>query len=122
MKVTRFGARTLSLTAAHFAPMLAMDSKVTLPKDLFGGLTTKTFKANRDKLLAGVRGAVDGKLRTGLALDASMKDFAKAIDAFNDDMTTGMDEPVPEDKVAELEKIAALEPAKGIAEPGSTYD
>jgi ADP-ribose pyrophosphatase YjhB (NUDIX family) len=121
-KATRFGAMTLSITAAHVAPLLAMDSKVTLPKELFAPLTTKNFKANRDKLLAGVRSAIDGKLRKGLALDGSMQNFAKAIDAFNENMTAGVDEPAPEDKQAELDKTAAVEPAKAITEPGATYD
>jgi uncharacterized protein len=122
MKATRFGAQTLSIVAAQIAPLLAMDSKVTLPKDLFAPLTTKNFKASREKLLAGVRAAVDGKLRKGLALDGSMQNFAKAIDSFNENMAGGMDEPAPEDKTAEMDKVAAVEPAKGISEPGSTYD
>jgi uncharacterized protein len=121
-KATRFGAMTLSITAAAIAPLLAMDQKVTLPKDLFAPLTTKNFKGSRDKLLAGVRTAIDGKLRPGLALDGSMQNFAKAIDAFNENMTAGIDEPAPEDKQAELDKTAAVEPAKAITEPGSTYD
>jgi ADP-ribose pyrophosphatase YjhB (NUDIX family) len=121
-KVTRFGAMTLSLTAASIAPLLAMDSRVTLPKDLFAPLTTKNFKDSRVKLLAGVRTAIDGKLRKGLALDASMEQFAKAIDAFSDDLVDGVDEPAPEDKQAAIEKIATVEPAKAITEPGSTYD
>ncbi len=122
MKATRFGAMTLSMTAAAIAPLLAMDQKVTLPVDLFKGLTTKNYKEGRDKLLAGVRSAVDGKLRNGIALDGSMQNFAKAIDAFNENMTAGVDEPAPEDKQAEVDKTAAVEPAKAIAEPGSTYD
>lgn len=122
MKATRFGAMTLSLTAAAISPLLAMDQKITLPKSLFIPLTTKNFKEHRTALLAGVRGAVDGKLRKGLALDASMSDFAKALDTFTDDVTTGVDEPAPEDKQGEMDKVAAVEPAKAIAEPGSTYD
>jgi ADP-ribose pyrophosphatase YjhB (NUDIX family) len=121
-KVTRFGAMTLSLVAGAIAPLLAMDQKVTLSKDLFAPLTTKNFKTSREALLSGVRTAIDGKLRSGIALDATMKDFAKAVDAFSDDMTAGIDEPAPEDKMADLDKMAAVEPAKGITEPGSTYD
>ncbi len=122
MKATRFGAMTLSLTAASIAPLLAMDQKIVLPKDLFAPLTTKNFKDSRDKLLSGVRSAVDGKLRTGIALDATMKDFANAIDAFTDDVTAGVDEPAPEEKASAMEAAAAVEPAKPIAAPGSTYD
>jgi len=121
-KVTRFGAMTLSITAASIAPLLAMDSRVTLPKDLFAPLTTKNFKDSRAKLLAGVRTAIDGKLRKGMALDASMEQLAKVIEAFSDDVTTGVDEPVAEAKLAEIEQAAAVQPAKGIAEEGSTYD
>lgn len=121
-KATRFGAMTLSVTAAAIKPLLAMDTKATLPKDLFAALTTKNFKDSKPKLLAGVRTAIDGKLRKGLALDASMQGLAKAIDAFTDDLTAGVDEPVPEDKTAEMDKVAAVEPPKAIAEPGSTYD
>lgn len=122
MKATRFGARTLSITAAVLAPQLAMDQKITLPSSLFAPLTTKNFKDHRDKLLSGVRSAVDGKLRKGLALDASMEGLAKAIDAFTDDLTSGMDEPAPEDKQSELDKTASLEAPKAITEPGATYD
>jgi hypothetical protein len=121
-KVTRFGAMTLSLAASSIAPLLAMDQKIVLPKDLFTGLTTKNFKAGRDKLLSGVRLAVDGKLRSGIALDASMQDFAKAIDAFNDDMTAGVDEPAPEAANPEIDKMASVEAPKGITQPGATYD
>jgi hypothetical protein len=121
-KATRFGAMTLSLVAAQIAPLLAMDQKATLSKDLFAPLTTKNFKDNRDKLLAGVRTAIDGKLRTGIALDSSMQNFAKAIDAFNDNMAGGIDEPAPEDAVTKMDSEAAIEPAKAITEPGATYD
>jgi len=121
-KATRFGAMTLSLVASSIAPLLAMDQKVTLSKDLFAPLTSKNFKDSREKLLGGVRSAIDGKLRTGIALDATMKDLAKVVDAFPDDIKAGIDEPAPEDKQSELDKMASVEPAKAIAEPGSTYD
>jgi hypothetical protein len=81
-KPTRMAALTLGLTAASIAPLLAMDSKVTLPKDLFSKITTKNFAASKAGLLAGVRSALQGKLRKGLALDATMEGLAKAIDAF----------------------------------------
>lgn len=121
-KATRFGAMTLAFTAAQVAPLLAMDSKANLSTALFAPLTTKTYKANRDKLLSGVRTAIDGKLRPGLALDASMEQLSKALDAFSDDMIQGVDEPAPEDKVEEMEEAAEVAPAKPIAEEGSTYD
>jgi hypothetical protein len=84
MKPTRFAALALSTTATAIAPMLAMDSKVTLPKDVFSKLTPKNFKDHKAALLASVRASVDGKLRKGLALDASMAGLAKAIDAFEE--------------------------------------
>lgn len=109
MKATRFGAVALSITAAHVAPLLAMDQKATLPVDLFKGLTSKNFKTGRDKLLAGVRLALDGKLRKGLALDGSMQNFAKAIDAFNENMSgAGVDEEAP--KPEEMENAATVGP------------
>jgi len=104
-KPTRIGALVLSSTAAAVAPLLAMDSKVTLPKDLFAGLTSKNIKANKAALLAGVRLALDGKLRKGLALDASMAGLAKAIDAFED-----MDDAVDEAGENDLEKVASVDP------------
>lgn len=124
-KATRFGAATLSLTAAKIAPLLAMDC--SLPKDLFLGLTTKNFKDNRSKLLAGVRTAVDGKLRTGLALDASIEDLAKAVDAFTDDLQEGIDTAAPEDKLAKIDEVAEISapeaaPAKAPGQEGATYD
>lgn len=120
-KATRFGAMTLSITATTIAPLLAMDQKVTLPKDLFIPLTTKNFKEGRDKLLSGVRSAIDGKLRSGIALDATIKDFANAIDTFKEDMVKGVDEPTEEDDPA-IEKMSQIEAPKAITEPGATYD
>jgi hypothetical protein len=109
MKATRFGAVALSITAAHVAPLLAMDQKATLPVDLFKGLTSKNFKTGREKLLAGVRLALDGKLRKGLALDGSMQNFAKAIDAFNENMSgAGVDEEAS--KPEEMENAATVGP------------
>lgn len=123
-KVTRFGARTLSIIAGAIAPQLAMDQSILISPKLLEGLTSKTYKANRDKLLNGVRLALDGgkKLRKGLALDATMKDLAKVVDAFPDDMESGMDEPAPEEANPAIEKMSSIEAPKGITEPGSTYD
>lgn len=122
MKVTRFGARSLSMTAAIFAPLIAMDQKIVFSKDLFAPLTSKNFKDSRAKLLSGVRSAVDGKLRTGIALDASMEQFAKALDTFQDDMTAGVDEEAPAEAVSQLDNAATVEPATAITSPGATYD
>jgi ADP-ribose pyrophosphatase YjhB (NUDIX family) len=109
-KATRFGAMTLSITAAAIAPLLAMDQKVTLPKDLFAPLTTKNFKGSRDKLLAGVRSAIDGKLRSGIALDGSMANFGKALDTFADNLAGGVDEEAPKERAEEMENAARVGP------------
>ncbi len=111
MKSSRFAAVVLAATAANVAPLLAMDSKLTLPVDLFKGLTSKNFKEHKTKLLDGVRAAVDGKLRKGLALDASMAGLAKAIDAFEELEK----ENAIED--ADLEEAAAVEPIAAVAAP-----
>jgi hypothetical protein len=121
-KATRFGARTLHMTAAAIAPLLAMDSKVTLPKDLFIPLTTKNFKDHRAKLMSGVKLALDGKLKKGIALDNSMEKFGKALDAFIDDVNSGMDEPAPEEANPAIEAASQVEGPKAITEQNSTYD
>lgn len=118
-KATRFGAMTLSITAGVLAPLLAQDQKITLPKDLFRPLTPKNFGDLREKLLSGVRAAVDGKLRQGIALDASMKDLADAVDAFKE--ATASDEPAEEANKA-IEEFADIEAPKSVTEPGATYD
>lgn len=121
MAATRFGAMTLSITAGVIAPLLAMDQKVTLPKDAFSGLTVKGFKGQRDKLLSTVRMALDGKLKPGIALDASMKDLAAAVDAFKE-VAEGADEPASEEADKAAEEMSEVEPPKAITEPGATYD
>jgi uncharacterized protein len=106
-KPTRFGALVLSHVAATLAPKIAMDSSITLPSSLFSGLTTKNFKDQRKPLIDGIRKAVGaGKLRKGLALDASMQDLAKAVDAFSG--MEGMDEPM--DKPEEVEAASKVGP------------
>lgn len=100
-KPTRFAVLAMSTAAASIAPLLAMDSKITLPKDEFFKLTTKNFKDQKAGLIAAVRGVVDGKLRPGLALDASMGQLAKALDAFSE-----LDEPDDGKKVEEVAEVA----------------
>jgi ADP-ribose pyrophosphatase YjhB (NUDIX family) len=119
-KATRFGAVALSITAAHVAPLLAMDQKATLPVDLFKGLTSKNYKTGRENLLAGVRLALDGKLRKGLALDGSMQNFAKAIDAFNENMSgAGVDEEAPKpEEMENAAKVGPLDVPEPRKEPG----
>ena len=110
-KPTRLAAMTLSVAAASLAPLIAMDSKVTLPKGLFNKFTTKNFAESKAKLLAGARIALDGKLRKGITLDASMEGLAKAIDTFAD-MPEAMDEPMKEEPAKKMEMDAEIEPVK----------
>lgn len=113
MKPTRIAALTLGMTAAAVAPLLAMDSKVVLPHDSFSKLTSKNFKDSKAALLAGVRKAIDGHLRKGLALDASMEGVAKLIDAL-ENTSAGVDEEVPDEEAAKLAELAAVEPAPAV--------
>lgn len=92
MKSTRFAVAVLAATAAHIAPALAMDSKLKLSTSDFAKLTPKNLKDMKSGLLSTVRSAVDGKLRKGLALDATMAGLAKAIDAFEE-----LDKPADDD-------------------------
>jgi hypothetical protein len=117
-KATRFGEMVLALAGSQIAPLLAQDQKITLSKDLFAPLTSKNFKDGKTKLLAGVRIAMDGKLKSGVALDASMEKIGKAFDDFSSNMGS-MDEPAPEDKMADEPVVEAV---KAPIESGSTYD
>ena len=131
MKPTRFGALVLMTAANTIAPALAMDAKITLPKDTFGKLTTKTFSASKAALLSTVRQALDGKLRKGMALDATMEGLAKAIDAF-EGMEEGIDESASENQHNAMEAAAhgqsTLEIPKAVgeefvkADAGKTFD
>lgn len=118
MKPTRFAAVVLAATASHIAPLLAMDSKVTIGKDVFKGLSPKSFKDQRAGFLSGVRSAVDGKLKPGIALDATMEDLAKAVDAF-----TGLEEEVEDESPLEEFASISAEPAPEPTAPEkTTYD
>lgn len=113
-KPTRYAALLMASTAARVAPLLAMDSKVTLPRDLFVGVTPKTFKDARPGILAGLRGVLDGKLRKGLALDATMQGLAKAIDAFE-----GLEEEI---EAKDLDAVAEVAPQKVEAPDATVID
>lgn len=115
MKPTRFAVLTLHTTAATLAPMLAMDSKITLPKEAFLKLTQKNFKDQKGATLAAVRSAIDGKLRAGLALDASMDQLAKALDTFGE-----LDDEAADDE-SKLDEIAAIAP-QSEPDPKTTTD
>jgi hypothetical protein len=130
-KSTKLGALTLLTVANSVAPLLAMDASVVLPKDLFSKLTTKNFKVSREALLGGVRSALDGKLRKGMALDATMSGLAKAIDAF-EELEKGVDESVSEPQHNAMEAAAHGHSTLGIpkdvgeefaeADKGKTFD
>lgn len=114
-KPTRFAALMLSSTAARIAPLLAMDAKVTLPTSLFAGVTPKNVKDAKAGILAGVRTAIDGKLRSGVALDATMKGLAKAIDTFEE-----IEEEV---EAKDLDAVAEIAPEEVAATaPPTTFD
>jgi hypothetical protein len=114
-KPTRFAALTLGLVAANVAPLIAKDSKIELPKGLFSSITTKNFQTKRTELLGGVRAALDGKLRKGLALDASMEQVGKVMDnvagLFGE---KGGDESVSEEQHNAMEAAAHGESNLGI--------
>lgn len=112
-KPTRLAALTLGLTAAHCAPLLAMDAKLTLPKELFADITAKNFKDKKAALLSGVKLALDGKLRKGLALDASTGGLAKLLDALEGN-AEGTDESVSEEQHKAMEAAAHGESELGI--------
>jgi 8-oxo-dGTP pyrophosphatase MutT (NUDIX family) len=130
-KSTRLGAIVLMTTANTVAPALAMDAKIELPRDAFAALTTKNFKASKAGLLSTVRAAIDGKLRKGLALDATMSGLAKAIDAF-EELENGADESASEEQHKAMEAAAngtsTLDIPKAVgeefadADKGKTFD
>lgn len=66
-------------------------------------------------ILAAVRTAIDGKLRPGIALDASMEGLAKAIDAFE-----GLEKEVEDEK--EIDAAAEVSPIEPAAPDKTTYD
>jgi hypothetical protein len=109
MKTTRIAALALRSVAAYTAPLLAFDSKVTLPVNLFTPLTSKNFKANAPTIIAGVKLAVDGKLRKGMAFDDG--GLTKLLDAL-EKTGAAADEPVEEEVAEKLDDMAAVDPIK----------
>jgi hypothetical protein len=130
-KPTRFAALTLALTAAGVMPLLAKDQKIELPKDLFASITTKNFKETKPKLVAGVKKALDGKLRKGLAMDASLEHITNMLDQL-EDVAEGGDESVSEPQHKAMEAAAHGHSTLGIpesvgkefaeADKGKTFD
>lgn len=107
-KPTRLAALTLGLTAASIAPLLAKDSALVLPKDLFASITSKNITAKKPELLAGVKTALAAsKFRPGMALDASMEHVGKVMDTvaglFGE---KGADESVSEEQHKAMEAAA----------------
>lgn len=115
-KPTRLAVFTLGLTSAAVAPLLAMDSKASLPSSLFKDITSKNFKASKPKIIDAVKLALDGKLRKGLALDASAESVKTVLDALEGVMPESMDSEVSEEEAKAME-AAALEEASLI--PGA---
>lgn len=130
MKPTRFAAALLATTSAQIAPLIAMDAKVTLPKTLFAELTPANFKTKRAAYQDGIKAALQGKLRKGIAMDASMAGLAKAIDAFEElekeddkevkdaeiEPLAGVDPPPAKEKAFDAEPIKAFLREKGMGE------
>lgn len=115
-KSTRLGALVLGMTASHIAPMLAMDASLTLSKDLFSPITSKNFATTKAKLLSGVKLAMDGKLRKGLALDEGGNGLAKLLDALEGTAGVAGDEPVDEAVEKEMDDVAAVKPLAAVEE------
>lgn len=133
-KPTRLAALTLGLVAASVAPLIAKDSKIELPKALFADLTSKNINAKKAGLLAGVKAAATGKLRSGLAMDASMEHVGKVLDTVSGLFETekGADESTSEEQHKAMEAAANGESNTGIpkavgeefaeADKGKTFD
>ncbi len=113
MKPTRLAALTLSLTAAHVAPLLAMDQKLTLDKAVFTGLTSENFQTKKPDIIAAVRKALTGKLHPKVAMDESTNGLKKLLDALGETVE-GTDESASEEQEAAMEAAAEGESDLGI--------
>lgn len=113
---TRIAAFALQMTAAAVSPLLAMDAEIQLPRELFNGITSKSIKTDMEKLKAGVRKSLDGKLRKGLALDASMAEVGKVMDTVGELFggEKGADESTSEEQHKAMEAAAAGKSDLGI--------
>lgn len=115
MKTTRLAITSLGIMAAAARPLIAMDT--SLPVDLFSSLNTKNFADSKSTVLDGIRKALDGKLKAGLAMDASIESLAKLLDVVGEG--AGVDEEAPAEAVNKMEEIAKVEP---VAPTPTTYD
>jgi 8-oxo-dGTP pyrophosphatase MutT (NUDIX family) len=116
-KPTKLAVAINRLSVAALAPLLAMDQKVTLSKDLFAPITRKNFKDSTAKLFDGVRLAMDGKLRPGMAMDGPLEHLKAAVDAYEELAGPKADEPAPEEAVMQ----DTVEPIAGEVE-GKVFD
>lgn len=97
MKTALTSRKALLLAGAALGavrPKLAQDAKLDL-SPAFAGVTAKNLKAKKPEIAKGLKVALDGKLKTGLALDATVEEVVKLIDACEGDEPAGVDE-VPE--------------------------
>jgi uncharacterized protein len=117
MKTTRLAALALGITSVAIAPVLAMDQKLELPKDLFRGIDSKNFPEQKKKIIAAVRTAANGKLRRGIAMDEATSGLAKLLGALESNKSTAVDEPADEEGVASVAAAAPIEALKEEAPP-----
>ena len=115
-KPTRLAAFTIALTSAAVAPLLAMDKKLELKVGDFKDITSKNFKERKPAIIDAVRGALDGKLRKGLALDASTEHVKTVLDALEGVMPGTSDESVSEEQHKAMEAAAHGNSTLGIPE------
>jgi hypothetical protein len=103
-KPTRLAALSLKMASAALAPLIAMDQKITLSKDVFTGITSKNFGDQKSKIVDAVKIAMDGKLKKGIAAGTALKGVSIALDSLEDlKPNPSMDEPAPPEQAAPME-------------------
>lgn len=113
-KPTRLAALSIQMASAALAPLIAMDQKIALPKDLFSAITSKNLSTEKQKIIDSVKLALDGKLRKGVTVDTAIKPVVMALDALEDLMQKGADESVSEPQHNAMEAAAHGESTLGI--------
>lgn len=126
MKPTRLAVHALQLTSAAIAPLLAQDAKFVLSSALFAPITSKNVKDSGAKVIDACKLALDGKLRSGIAMDGALGGVKKVFDALEElsGGEKGMDEPV-EEKMLESAGNDPLMPTATPMQPadkGKTFD
>lgn len=77
--------------ANSLKPKLAKDQKIDIPS-LLVGVSTKNFKEKAPAVLKAFGTALDGKLATGIAMDATLADIGKVMDEMSEvPMEEGLD-------------------------------